>query len=433
MSAWDGMRVTSAKSWKRQLRELGNNTPWGEPIDLSNSYSRHPCDDQPPLKEELLLCSMDAARSAYKTQDLDFDSKKVYMTGVRGTPYHLEALSDRNLWGEQWFDLHPEPGNVHDPDALAVDLRGQRIGYIAASQARHYQPHVRLHNHLGRACRAPGFICDPYGVWIVLPTLQEMEKLLHDFDPVEEVKQLYLSLPSEIREQVRKEHFQPSAETIACLVEALPNAHHLLPTQHRDDSLSVWWYRAIHRARHEEAERRSLLRQQERERLRAEKEAKRKDAEKLKRARDERIVHLASQGVGTREIAAAMGCSEYTVKRVRRSTGLQATGGSSEWHIESHRKRIERGVLALQLQETGMTRRQIAEKMGLGVSSVKKLMADERFFRNPESNPDRYSRARAAASGLPEIHSRIEEQARRDLAELVERGWLMPPRPSPSR
>jgi hypothetical protein len=70
------------------------------------------------------------------------------------------------------------------------------------------------------------------------------------------------------------------------------------------------------------------------------------------------------------------------------------SGGANEWVETSRPERCRRAV---ELQESGFTRRQIAEHFGVGVQTVKSLLRDGKFYANPGSDPQRLELAKRVA------------------------------------
>jgi hypothetical protein len=61
--------------------------------------------------------------------------------------------------------------------------------------------------------------------------------------------------------------------------------------------------------------------------------------------------------------------------------------------------RLQRCFRAIELQQEGATRAQIARLFGVSLESAKDLLADGRFYQDPESYPERLTLARKADSG----------------------------------
>ncbi len=67
---------------------------------------------------------------------------------------------------------------------------------------------------------------------------------------------------------------------------------------------------------------------------------------------------------------------------------------------KAREERLSRAEVALRLQDEGLTRAQIADRMGLGRDTVKALLRDAKFHRSPTDNPERLRVARDARAAL---------------------------------
>lgn len=76
------------------------------------------------------------------------------------------------------------------------------------------------------------------------------------------------------------------------------------------------------------------------------------------------------------------------------ATPLPQSGGANAWVGSSRPERCRR---AMELQEGGFTRRQIAEHLGVGVQTVKSFLRDGKFYANPGSDPQRHELAKRVA------------------------------------
>lgn len=79
------------------------------------------------------------------------------------------------------------------------------------------------------------------------------------------------------------------------------------------------------------------------------------------------------------------------------SAGSGEAAGRNEWNAQERAERLERGRLALELQEQGLTRAEIGIKLDARVDTVAELLRDARFYRDPSSDPERAVRAAEAA------------------------------------
>ena len=66
------------------------------------------------------------------------DDPRIRVVKVAGVSYRMDALQDDAFSPGRRLALVPEPGNVHDPNAIAVWDAAQRLqaGYVPAEEAR---------------------------------------------------------------------------------------------------------------------------------------------------------------------------------------------------------------------------------------------------------------------------------------------------------
>lgn len=110
------------------------------------------------------------------------------LVSVVGTSHYQPALtaitgrhSDEEIRVEKIAVLVPEPDNVHDPNAIAVHIDGQLVGYLSRIENPRWQDIVKtLGTHEHRAAaeamiagRGPGGSTSNLGVFLRLPTPTE--------------------------------------------------------------------------------------------------------------------------------------------------------------------------------------------------------------------------------------------------------------------
>jgi DNA polymerase-3 subunit epsilon len=78
--------------------------------------------------------------------------------------------------------------------------------------------------------------------------------------------------------------------------------------------------------------------------------------------------------------------------------------------------RANRGVRALDLQRSGMTRAQIGKALGVGLETVKGILRDAKFYENPLSDPSRLALAREAYAARRAGLTRDRFQAEKGLS-----------------
>jgi hypothetical protein len=95
----------------------------------------------------------------------------------------------------KWEDVHceitaavvPEPGNEHDPNAVAIFIGGEKVGYLSRGDALDYQPAIKALRAAGyeagvcRGCiagRGPGGETMNLGVFLYLAGPNELRDAL---------------------------------------------------------------------------------------------------------------------------------------------------------------------------------------------------------------------------------------------------------------
>lgn len=388
---WGGLKVHHALE-----DDEWDEDEWGDDeLDLSGVW-RRPRGEYLPGPHRLELCTMEEARYSHEKADLDWDDKVSFVTGIRGNAYHPEAYKDEALRGEVWFELVPEPNNPHDPHALAVDLHGVRAGYVGANMAAYYQWLVRAANGTGMRCFTPGFIEAPTSTWLVLPTLKVAEDVLDAPNLEQRLRAIYDGLPRELQELIEGDGFHPSDSTAAELWKYRSLETSLFPTRPDPESYSWGWSRVFNTVRLERNERQAEARRQKREQEQADKERRRQAREESAAQRDSRIRELTHHGHSKAAIGRILGVSHDTIRKVVGNSNGMPQGGSNPWSETMQDERIERCFRAIELQQEGATRQQIAQLLGVGPDTVKELLADGRSYLDPEANPTRLALARRA-------------------------------------
>lgn len=173
------------------------------------------------------LVTFEQARATDPGLRGNWDSREFYWTYVAGVGYHEQALRKiaKQTW--EWFELVPEPGNPHDCDAVAIDLKGVRVGYVQASTAYGTQGDIRYLNGDNKACFVPGIVRDRESINIVLPTRNTMRSHVDDGLVAEEMARLWEALPQPIRDQIVADRFEMTPETAQAVVERRHLAPHL--------------------------------------------------------------------------------------------------------------------------------------------------------------------------------------------------------------
>jgi hypothetical protein len=94
-----------------------------------------------------------AVRPALPSSPLEARGQCWDKEGHWGAGHELFALHGRS---DQWTArLVPEPGNRHDPNAVAVQINGQTVGYVAGPQAVTVAPQLQALARRGCAVEFP--------------------------------------------------------------------------------------------------------------------------------------------------------------------------------------------------------------------------------------------------------------------------------------
>jgi len=105
-------------------------------------------------------------------------------------------------------------------------------------------------------------------------------------------------------------------------------------------------------------------------------------------------------------------------------SGLGADGGLNQRNVAARDERLERCRQAVQLQDTGLTRAEIARQMGVAAETVKIFLRDGKFYRTPDADPARLQLAEDAAAAKRDRESKALFQARLGLtAPKASEAW----------
>ncbi|MDF9277596.1 hypothetical protein P4U43_07320 [Arthrobacter sp. EH-1B-1] len=315
---------------------------------------------------------------------------------VRGAFFHGSVLADYRRRTSITVELVPEPGNPHDPWAVAFHVEGRRIGYMASAFAAGVHEYVAGHNRLGRAVQARGEVrvhpeTDARSAIVFLPWWRNQDRFHRDSGIPAECNALIDDLPAEI--QLRA--MQTSQDLAKIDVRAIRSREHLAPGLVWSKRRGVQIPFALRQQLiFRDKERKEEARQQ---RIAATKDAERAKLLKMAREAEEKrdlersITELASQGLPKTAIARALKCSEHQVRSLLRARGIPAPDANEI----SRSARLNRCHQALALQQDGLTRNEIAQFMGCSFETVKGMLKDAKFFEHPSSDPQRLERAQA--------------------------------------
>lgn len=322
---------------------------------------------------------------------------------VRGAVYHQPALDEFGNGQSLDIELVPEPGNPHDPWAVAFHSSGQRIGYVASDFADEMHEFVAGHNRRGRAVYASGKVSvrPEDGVkqaTVLLPWWPERKVFQVDSGVHAECDALLALLTDEVRERAMETSQGLSTEDARLIRSKKSAAPHLVWSKRGGNQIPVALrLRLIDLdiARKEEERRvRDVARESARESAREAKRQERATKEEAREAFDESIRQLARKGVNKSAIAAKLNCSETKVRSTLQRAGLTAANANEA----SRNERLDRARHALSLQKDGFTRKEIAQTFDCSFDTIKGLLKDAKFFEDPSSDLGRQQRADEVAA-----------------------------------
>lgn len=357
--------------------------------------------------------------------DIDANYSSTGMWPVVGTSYHQDALARfRGQDGtEVLVELVPEPGNPHDDTAVACDINGLRVGYKPSGAAWPWHDIVRAANLDGYAVVTHGRILedDEYeDVGVAIPgqswsdlvdmtvrfgVRAEFESLLHDLTPDEE-EALFLDDANDPDRGVLRGWCEqrgayprnswspanaPSGET-RDYFERMPYwFSYFLKMEAKSRREARMRRRRVEREEARAAARREAERAKQEAAAQREVEARRREAERLDVGR--RALRMHSSGSTKAEIGHVLSLSVGQVERAmgvaRRQDGVRST-----WNEKAQEARRALAREAVHLQETGLTVKQVGERLGRSPESVKSLLSDGKFYADPDLVPERLALAR---------------------------------------
>lgn len=322
---------------------------------------------------------------------------------VRGTVYHQPALKGFSDGEVFVAALVPEPGNPHDPWALAIHLGGQRIGYIAGDYAVWMHEYVAAHNRRDKEVTVDGAIrVDGRDIkaTVFMPWPHHQQQFRNDSGLPAECRALLSVLPDEVLQRAMQTSQNLSQSDAKWIRRLEPGAGQLIWVDRPKTRIPEPLHRALVTMDHERKAEIRRTRDAARVEKQREEAARRKAKLEATEARDGAILAMAAAGATQTAIARELGCSDSTVRSTMAAAGNKSLTNSN---TASQDERLERGRRALGLQRAGITRRAIAEELECGPDTVKSLLKDAKFFEDPASDQVRLDRAvavRAADSCL---------------------------------
>lgn len=363
----------------------------------------------------------------------DFDKVDFYWAGIRSTGYfpkyyrQVDVMMKRARVQEwrTWAELVPEPENDYDPLAVAVySETNVQMGYVGESVARYLHWMLQHLEVCGFVVVVPVLIVtgdvpdgweeeneelDP-SVYMALPTFQVLERHMRRDDADAQLHELWEKTPPDIQDSLVGTFLDQNATLMSYLRsvrETAPLA--AIPDTDDPSALPPQLQGFFHDRRHEIRDRRAreCLEQQE-------------IAAKEKRlrtsARDDAIALMIREGSSRSEMVRKLGTSVSTIERVARQRGLTLSkvyGGDNDYSSRLAGERIERCLAAAGMADDGEPYILIGRVLGIAPQSVKRLVADGRFYRNPEKYPDRLQTARSVASRPASEESMTKNQKQR--------------------
>ena len=397
----------------------------------------------------------------------------MFWGGLRGAQYHDPyALTIPYCpWVKTWGELVPEPFNKHDDHALAVDVDGRRVGYASAGYASYVHPKICALNNLGYRVLVPTKLKkgrDPFSRLVFLsgyaafPTLNEIGKYLpSDEESIEMLEPLWFALDEPTRAQIARDGWRLSDETLPNFIALRHLAPQIgLPSKPRltavPDSVDrflnhtrkeEWRVRSLQRIKRNEAIVQAAANGQTKVDIASEFDlsphtvakilrdggfkSRPKESASEKQRTDEEIAKLLSNGATRKEIKAALKVSHHRITQVAKEyapSDIPRTGVNAHAR-EAMKYRLEASRRALEAFESGKTRTEVATMLQISPDTVKRYLADARFFANPEQNPERLGLAQLARltnATRSQAQGTAEKRAISDanMLDLIGADWL---------
>lgn len=291
--------------------------------DLEDEKWDRPFGEYPSsFKESFILVGLKEAKQALSKREedryapVDFDSATCFSTGIRGSEFYREILKTKRL-GQVELELVPEPSNPHDCFAVAVDLDGDRIGYVGSKVANGLQWYIRALNSVGVRCLTIGSIGGVKEVkgkegnvvgwngenWIVLPTFKTLDQVIERYGRIKLPSSFYERLSSGVKDQIRKDRFHLTSDTAELLLLYRSEAPYLFPLEDSVEGFPPVWGRTLQKVR---------LAYREQERVSREK-------------RNEAIEDMFNRGMSKNDIAEQVGLAASTVGEILRKKRKSST------------------------------------------------------------------------------------------------------------
>lgn len=352
-----------------------------------------------------------------------------------GTWHHQDALVNTADGQDVHLELVPEPRNRWDHWAVALDLHGERVGYLQARSAKMWHDVVRAWNRDGHALYLAGQInrwSDEPGraqtgvtlagvSWPDLAALACAAGLRDDFDAL-----CARLTPDQLTGLAEDRGYTPAKATLRAL-RGLRDEFDQFTWQRADDNLTLaerapfWIGYFVRDDLQQQATYDGLIarvRRLAKHRIKALERAKREAERTAYLQHGPRAVELHQSGMSKRAIATELGIADHQVRKLLADEQPQ-NAAASTWHAAAQQERIADARRALDLQRTGMARGQIAVEMERSQQSIKELLSDAKFYENPSQYPGRHQLARRAVDLRAEGFAKAEVLARLNTSGLA--------------
>lgn len=388
-------------------------------------------------------------RSPWDHSDLDFENTDFFWMGIRGTnfrpQYVLEQQALARHRGKRELKAHAhlvaEPDNPHDPLAVAVysDAR-QHIGYVGAHIARNLHWHVRRIEQTGSAAFTrillkfneepphDDYDYDDYEdldlpeAWIALPTFRRLERLGHWDEAERQLFRIWTEMPREVRHSLVGTFLDQNTELMKYLRSVRTSAPLAAIPDSDDPGALPPQLRSFFLDRRPEIRSEKVQEKSEKRLLELQAKQRKKEAkEREKRVLSDAIAEMLLAGASRSRIESELGTSAYTISRVAKERGLTNSLGAPGMNIASLRAaegRVKRCLQAAAMADEGLIYSEISSALGIGPSTVKDLVADGRFYQNPNRNASRLRQAVTAHNDPETLSALSKKQLQRTKADI---------------
>ena len=358
------------------------------------------------------------------------NSDDYYPCYARGVIFHRDVFADRRPGDQVELELVAELYNRFDSHAVAIDSRGERVGYLPAGGAALWHDTILAANRLGLSVWTFGQL-DPVHLeesaphlapTVYLPRAELLNQLIDQVGLGARIRALLDIAGEPTRTELLDQCWEsyPSALVRHVATHATQFPELTWPTappegvekkQDLPGVLYTYLKGMVLAERRAATERRMTEREQARRerdetREREKQERARLKAEALQQRRDD-LAYGIEQGWTNRQIAEALSISIATVEKTKRELG---GGQASDYNAEVRSERLQRARRAMALQRDGMTRRDIGAELHVGEETVAALLRDAKFYDDPMSDAARLHRAQQALDAVQAGLTRAEFQ-----------------------